>query len=172
MKSTFALLAGATSALVLTFNPSAAVAHDGHGHDLISADLTPSLPTDDPVNGVNPGGLPWQLEEGQVRVRADGRMDVRIEGLEIPRNGTVDNPIAHIHAVLYCGGAAAADSGAQPMTTGVGPGFGNARFRVMLAVPETCADATVLIQPDSPVTPGTRANAYIARAFASSADDD
>jgi hypothetical protein len=171
MKSTFALLAGATSALVLTFNPSAAVAHDGPGHDLIRSGLTPSLPTDDAIDGVNPGGAPWVIEEGMVRVRASGRMDVRIEGLEIPRNGTVDNPVAHIHAVLYCSGAAVADSGAQPMTTGVGPGFGNARFRVMLAVPQTCADATVLIQPDSPVTPGTRANAYIASAFASSDDD-
>jgi len=171
MKSTFALLAGAASALVLTFNPATAVASDGHGHDLIRSGLTPSLPTDDPINGVNPGGLPWHIDEGMVRVRADGRTDVRIEGLEIPRNGTVDNPIARIHAVLYCSGTFAADSGPQTMTTGVGPGFGNARFRVMLAVPQTCADATVLIQPDSPVTPGTRANAYIASAFASNDDD-
>jgi hypothetical protein len=171
MKSTFALLAGATSALVLTFNPSAAVASDGHGYDLIRSDLTPSLPTNDPINGVKPGGLPWQIDEGRVRVRADGRMDVRIEGLEIPRNGTVDNPVAKIHAVLYCDGTFAAESGPQTMTTGVGPGFGDARFRVMVAVPETCDHASVLIQPDNPTAPGTPAPAYIASAFASGDDD-
>lgn len=172
MKSTFVLLAGAASALALTLSPSAAFAHDGHGHLLIRSDLTPSLPTDDPINRVDPGMLPWQIEEGSVRVRANGRMDVRIEGLEITRNGTVDNPIAKIHAVLYCDGAVAADSGPQAMTTGVGPGFGDSRFRVMLAVPETCDNASVLIQPDSPTAPGTPAPAYIASAVGSSADDD
>ena len=39
---------------------------------------------------------------------------------------------------------------------------GDSRFRVMLMVPKTCDDAVVLIQPDSPTTPGTPANAYIA----------
>ena len=170
MRSTFALLAGATSALVLTFNPSAAVAHDGHGHDLIRADLTPSLPTDDAINSIPPGMAPWVIDEGRVRVRANGRMDVRIEGLQVPFDppDVTRNPVPNIHAVLYCGGTAVADSGSHPMTV---PG-GDARFRVMLAVPATCDDATVLIQPDSPTTPGTRAGVYIASAFASSDDDD
>ena len=119
-------------------------------------DFTPSMPTDDPINGVNPGGLPWVLDRGQVRVRDNGRMDVRIQGLQIPRNGGEDNPIPAIDAVLYCGGMAVADSGPQPMTV---PG-GDARFRVHLMVPKTCADATVLISPSTAV-----GLAYIASAM-------
>jgi hypothetical protein len=169
MKSTFVLLAGAASALALTLSPSAAFAQDGHGHNLVRSALTASLPTDDAINNVNPGGLPWQIEEGSVRVRTNGRMDVRIEGLQVTRaDGSADNPVANIHAVLYCGGTVAADSGAHPMSV---PG-GDSLFRVMLTVPGTCADAVVLIQPDSAQTPGTRANAYIASAFASSSEDD
>jgi hypothetical protein len=152
-------LAGVVPVIALALAPTAAVA--GGGDNLIRGNLTASMPTDAPINGVNPGGLPWVIDRGDVRVRETGRMDVRIEGLEIPRNGTFDNPVANIHAVLYCSGVAAAYSGAQPMTTGVGLGFGDARFRVLLTVPETCDDAVVLIQPNNPST-GAPAPAYIA----------
>src|SRR4051812_12526381 len=139
-------MVGATSALVLALAPTAAFAQ-GHGHNLLRGDLTPSMPTDAAINGVNPGGLPWILSRGEVRVRESGRMDVRIRGLQIPRNGGADNPVASIDAVLYCGGVMAADSGPQPMTV---PG-GDARFRVSLMVPSTCDSATVLISPSAAV---------------------
>jgi len=157
---------GAASALALSLAPSAALASHGHhhGHNLIRANLTPSMPTDDPINGVPPGGAPWILQRGSVRVRDNGRMDVRIQGLQIPRNGGADNPIATIDAVLYCGGVMAAHSGPQQMSVP----DGDARFRVFLTVPETCDSATVLIQPvlDPPVT------VYIASAMAMADDED
>lgn len=147
-------IVGAVS--VLALSPSAVLAQGG-GKNLIRADLTPSLPTDAAINGVAPGGLPWILDRGEVRVRANGRTDVRIEGLQIPRNGGADNPVASINAVLYCGGLPAADSGPQPMTV---PG-GDARFRVWLHVPKRCDMATVLISPT-----GAVGRAYIASAVA------
>jgi hypothetical protein len=157
-KLSVAMLA-AGSALVLTLMPAAAQADQGrhHGHNLIRADFTPSMPTDAPINGVNPGGLPWVLDRGQVRWRDNGRVDVRIQGLQIPRNGGEDNPIASIDAVLYCDGMMAADSGPQPMTVP----DGDARFRAMVATPSTCHDATVLISPSAAVNV-----AYIASAMA------
>lgn len=167
-----AALIGALSVLALTLAPASALAHDGGGGDnVIRADLTPSTPTDPPIDGVGPGAKPWILGRGEVRVRESGRMDVRIEGLQIPApfvDPTQDvNPVANIHAVLYCGGAFAADSGSRPMSVPQG----DARFRVGLTVPKTCADAVVLIQPDSAATPGTRVNAYIASAMMSDDED-
>jgi hypothetical protein len=148
LKLSVAMLA-AGSALVLSLVPAAAQADQGrhHGHNLIRADFTPSMPDDAPINGVNPGGLPWVLDRGQVRWRDNGRVDVRLQGLQIPRNGGEDNPIASIDAVLYCDGVMAADSGPQPMSV---PG-GDARFRAMVATPMTCNDATVLISPSAAV---------------------
>jgi hypothetical protein len=145
-------LLGTIPALALTLMPAAAFAGDGGqgshgGHDVIRADLTPSLPTDDAINGVSPGLAPWQISRGEIRVRPNGRMDVRIEGLQIPRNGGADNPIAAIDAVLYCGGVQAADSGPQPMTV---PG-GDARFRVFLDAPRVCDAPSVLISPSTAV---------------------
>ena len=160
---------GAVCALVLALSPSAALARHGghhghghgHGHNLIRADLTPSMPMDPPINEVNPGTLPWILSRGEVRVRESGRMDVRIEGLQIPRNGSADNPVPAVDAVLYCGGVAVADSGAQTLTVP----DGDARFRVFLTVPSTCDSATVLISPSTAV-----GALYIASAMADEED--
>jgi hypothetical protein len=102
-KKLSAALVGAVPALALALTPAPALADNGHhaGHDVIRMDLTPSLPTDDPIVGVSPGGLPWQIQRGEVRIRPDGRTDVRIEGLKVPRaDGTADNPVAMIDAVV------------------------------------------------------------------------
>jgi hypothetical protein len=154
-------LLGTIPALALTLMPAAAFAGDGGqgshgGHDVIRADLTPSLPTDDAINGVSPGLAPWQISRGEVRVRPNGRMDVRIEGLQIPRNGSADNPIAAIDAVLYCAGQPVADSGPQTLSV---PG-GDAEFRVRLGRLPSCTDASVLISPSTAV-----GKAYIASAI-------
>jgi hypothetical protein len=152
---------GACSVLALSLSPAAAFAHGGD--ELIDANLTPSNIDDPPINGVAPGGAPWIIDRGQVRVREDGRMDVRIEGLQIPAaDGSASNPVASINAVLYCGGMAVANSGGQPMSTP----DGDARFRVQLQVPEDCDMASVLISPTALV--GVR---YIASAVADEDDD-
>jgi hypothetical protein len=160
-------IVGTMSALALALSPAAALAHDG-GDNIIKAPLTPSMPApaSPVINGVNPGGLPWIIEKGsRVRVRDNGRMDVRIRGLQVPNfNGGGDaNPVGSIDAVLYCGGMPVADSGPQPMSM---PG-GDARFRVWLDVPRHCDMATVLISPSAAV-----GAVYIASAMAGDHDDD
>jgi hypothetical protein len=156
-------IVGTMSALALALSPAAALAHDG-GDDIIDATLTPSLPSFAPIFHIPPGGKPWILKRGEVRVRDSGRMDVRIKGLQIPDdNGGAANPVGSIDAVLYCGGMQAADSGPHPMST---PG-GDARFRVWLKVPRHCDMATVLISPSAAV-----GKAYIASAMADDEDDD
>ncbi len=141
------LVAVATlSATVLTLMPGA---YASSRHDVIRSDLFPSQTTFPAINGVLPGTLPWVIDRGEVRVRDNGRMDVRIEGLQIPAvDGTASNPVDSINAVLYCDGMPAADSGPQALSV---PG-GDARFRVRnLMVPENCGDPTVLISPTAAV---------------------
>ncbi len=146
---TRALLVAPAATLVLALAPAAsASAHDGGGggggRDLLRADLVPSQPSDPSIVGVAPGRAPWVIGEGEVRVRADGRVRVEIEGLQIPRpDGTKDNPIPAIVASLFCGGALAAQTAPQTLSV---PG-GDAEFRTTLAVPGSCAAATVLISP-------------------------
>ncbi|MGA8211078.1 MAG: hypothetical protein WB441_06805 [Nocardioidaceae bacterium] len=151
---------GALAALGLLLSPTAALAHGG-GDDLVDADLVPSMPADQAIDHVKPGAAPWILGDGKVRVRADGRMDVEIEGLQIPDfQGLGDrNPVTSIRAVLHCGGTAAGDSGPRPMSDPAG----DAKLRVWLSVPRQCAKATVLIKPAG-------ADVYIASAVAGDRD--
>src|SRR3954467_587781 len=153
--------AAVLSALALSVMPGAQASSK---HDLIRADLMGSNPDMPAINGVAPGGAPWVIDRGEVRGRDNGRMDVRIEGLQVPAaDGSASNPVGSINAVLYCGGKAVADSGPHTLTT---PG-GDARFRVHLAVPKHCDMATVLISPTALV--GAR---FIASAVADDEDDD
>lgn len=143
------------AATLLSLSVTAAPALASSKHDVIRADLVPSQPTSGTVNGLPPGAAPWVLDRGEVRVRDDGRMDVRLEGFQIPRpDGTRDNPVASITAVLYCAGTAVADSGPQELSV---PG-GDARFRVEdLMIPKACDAPSVLISPTAAV-----GRAYIA----------
>jgi hypothetical protein len=160
-------LAGATAVLALALNPAAALASSDNGETLIKADLIGST---SPKNGgqaifeVAPGGRDWIVARGEVRVRASGRIDVRLDGLQIPAadnpTGVTSNPVPAITATLYCGGSPAAVSTLQPLTVP----DGDARFRETLAtVPADCQMATVLINPNG------AAGTYIA---SSVPDDD
>lgn len=146
-----AVAAAALLSLAATATPALA----SSPHDVVRADLVPSQPTFGPVNGLAPGALPWVLDRGEVRVRDNGRMDVRLEGFQVPRpDGSRDNPVASITAVVYCGGVAVADSGPQALSVP----DGDARFRVEgLMIPSRCDAASVVISPTAAV-----GRAYIA----------
>jgi hypothetical protein len=155
-------LACTASALALVLTPVAVSAHDS-GDRLVEGRFTPSLPTDPPIAGVRAGGAPWVLGRSSVTLRENGRLDVRLVGLQIPRaDGTKDNTVGQITAGVFCGGTLAARSAPQPLTVP----DGDARFRVWLDVPETCDMATVLISP------AANAGVYIASATATHDDED
>ncbi|HEY6638574.1 MAG TPA: hypothetical protein VIZ61_12895 [Solirubrobacterales bacterium] len=130
----------------------------GHpGGQLIRESLAPSVPTDPTFHGVAPGGSPWVLKEGSVRLSGD-RLDLRVKGLVIPvapGNGT-PGPVNTISASLYCGAdsdtMAAATTGQVPIGRD-----GDARIRDnSFDVPSTCLAPVILVNPN-----GSAAN-YIA----------
>jgi hypothetical protein len=45
---------------------------------LINESLAPSQPTDPTFHGVTPGGAPWVLKRGEVRLKRDGKLDLRV----------------------------------------------------------------------------------------------
>ncbi|MBV8948847.1 MAG: hypothetical protein JOZ95_25725 [Solirubrobacterales bacterium] len=127
----------------------------GHGLALIDESIAPSQPTDPTFHGVKPGGAPWVLKAGRVRLTSDGRLDLEVRGLVIPTTGTA-SPVTTITASLYCG----ADADATPAgTTQSVPisSTGNARIRDRtLTVPSTCLAPVILVHPNGIAT------AYIA----------
>lgn len=165
------LLAAAVVALPLAFATGAFGAsdqrhhrHSGdfgrrhHGGALLHASIAPSVPADPAFHGVTPGGAPWVLTRGEVRLSRDGRFDLVVRGLVLP-TGTfagTPGPVTTISASLYCGAdasTAAADTTQQvPISR-----QGNARIEDRsFMVPATCLAPVILVHPNGVAT------AYIA----------
>jgi hypothetical protein len=121
-----------------------------HGAPLIEESLAPSQPTDPTFHGVSPGGLPWALKRGEVRLKSDGKFELRVKGLVIPDPPGDGTPggVTTISASLYCGADAdrtAADTTEQvPISR-----EGDARIKdKSFSVPDTCLAPVILVHPN------------------------
>jgi hypothetical protein len=116
------------------------------GHGVFRASLVGSLPTDPAIHGVTPGGAPWALERGAVRLKRDGRLRLRVEGLVIPppRGTNTAGGVTTITASLFCGSATpAATTGAVPLSQA-----GDARIDERLTLSGVCLAPVVLVHPN------------------------
>jgi hypothetical protein len=143
-----------TSAAVLAIvglTAGPALADGSSGHSLLRAPLMGSSPTGPTIAGVVPGGAPWANGPSNVRVREDGRITVKIQGLVIPSLGI--SPIHSVVATLVCDNMVKASTKAFALSDA-----GNGSVRDMISVPRHCDDPVVLIQIAG-------RNAYIASTF-------
>ena len=152
-----------------------ALAHDGggsgggghHGGDVLRAGLAGSTkPTT--IFGIQPGSRNWVVRRGDVRVRRDGRIKVRVRGLVFAPGeiGAGTNPLPGIAASLFCNGTAAGTTHVFPFSP-----QGDARIRDQLpAPPQPCANPTVLLNPAPAGTAVT--GTYIASSVPQMEDDD
>ena len=149
------IVALSTLALALALGASTAVArtsHHGrtgarHGGTVLKSEVFGSQTTGPVLFGVAPGGAPWVIDKGDAKVRADGRVEARLDGLVIPTapsNGT--NPIPQIAATVYCNGAAVGTTTAVPFSPA-----GDARIDDTLGtpLPSPCLAPAVLFNPAS-----------------------
>lgn len=124
-----------------------------HGGSLVRSDdligvQAPFLGSANPVHGVNGGGLPWVLDEGELRVKADGRVRMEVEGLVIdPAANSANaglNPSPVFKVVVSCangdGTFTKVSSETTPATT-----TGDASLRTHIALPTTCNDPVAFI---------------------------
>jgi len=51
----------------------------GNGNTLLRSTLAPSVPGDPTFHGVNPGGAPWVLQRGEVRLKRNGQFRLRLQ---------------------------------------------------------------------------------------------
>lgn len=140
------LAAVAAASLIPT---SAAVAHeprhsDHRAHDLLRAPIAGSLTTDPAIFGVKPGGAPWVIDRGNARVRTDGRLEVRVEGLVIPPPAQPNiNPVPRLSASLACNGKVVATTRQVPFSRS-----GDARIKAWVKVPKRCIAPVVMLNPN------------------------
>jgi len=104
-----------------------------------------------PLRNVPGGGAPWIIDEGQVRLKENGDLRVRVGGLVIvPTFGSIGgtNPVPQFFATLSCldpgtGAVHNFDTPTFPATMA-----GDAESKVTLALPDTCVAPIVLIRGD------------------------
>jgi hypothetical protein len=144
-----------------------ALADRGHGHDgdrdrgerhaktLLFSRVAPTVPTDPAVHGVAPGGAPWVIDEGSVRLRSDGRLHVEVEGLVIPTRGNT-NPVSKLAASLFCAGDAPVAS-TDPVDFSP---QGDAEIEATLDLPRKCLAAVVLLRVNDASGPYIAASGF------------
>jgi hypothetical protein len=146
-----AALAGSATSAVTATGHEGGKAGDNHGRHrgatVLEATMAPSVPADPMIHGVAAGNAPWVLRRGDVRLRGDGRIRVRVRGLVIPvapGNGT-PGPVVTVDASLYCG------NDTTPVgTTAQVPisRAGNARMSGRFTLPAKCLAPVVLVHPN------------------------
>jgi hypothetical protein len=125
-----------------------------HGRPVIKESLAPSQPSDPTFHGVSPGTTPWVVQRGEVRLKGDGKLNLRVKGLVIPNppgDGT-PGPVNTISASLYCGAdteTTAADTTQQVTISR----RGDARIHdTSFNVPASCLAPVILVHPNGDLT--------------------
>jgi hypothetical protein len=108
-----------------------------------------------PVRGLNGGGLPWMLNRASGRLRSDGRIDVRVEGLVLARRAPVPanlqgtNPIPQFRAIVSCltpaAGGTAVSTVNVPTALAPASADGDARISDRVALPSPCIAPIVFV---------------------------
>ncbi len=157
MRSKFLALTAATvmAGTALTLSSTAASADDG-GHRLIRfesmmGNARPAVGAAGAVRGINAGGLPWVVAEAEGEVRADGRVNVEVEGLLIDPNDPAaialnlggTNPAPTFKVVVSCETMSGVVNVSTPAVAG-GP-TGTAEFEAKVALPSMCANPIVFV---------------------------
>jgi hypothetical protein len=104
-----------------------------------------------PIRGINGGGIPWRLDDAKVVLTTDGHLTVKVEGLVLATGANAgSNPIGSFMAIVSClrsdASIANVASAAFPATTGPATaGGGNAKFEGDVALPDPCIAPIVFV---------------------------
>lgn len=116
---------------------------DRSGHhertDLLRSSVAGSQLDDKPVFGAAPGGAPWVIDRGSIRLDQDGRLRVKVRGLVIP---DVGNPVPELSASVACNGEVVDTTAVVPFSPD-----GDARIRTRVMLPDRCIAPVVMLNP-------------------------
>lgn len=104
-----------------------------------------------PLRGINGGGIPWELTDASGELRANGHLEISVEGLVLAAGANAgSNPIANFRGVVSCvtdtGAFVNVQTGLFPATTGpASAGGGNAEIEADLVLPQPCIAPIIFV---------------------------
>jgi hypothetical protein len=113
----------------------------------------PFVGSANPIRGLSGGGLPWQISEGEGELKANGSLEVEVEGLVLldgppvppERRGT--NPVPEFRAVVSCLTIVDGVAGTTNVSTGTFPASpsGDSEIEAKVALPQPCIAPIVFV---------------------------
>ena len=104
-----------------------------------------------PLRGINGGGIPWTLTDGFGQLRANGHLEITVEGLVLAAGAnTGSNPSPTFRGLVSCVNADGTFTNVLtdpfPATTGPASlGGGNATIVADLVIPQPCIAPIVFV---------------------------
>jgi len=104
-----------------------------------------------PIRGVNGGGLPWTIGSGTGELSSSGHLEIKVQGLVFAAGpNTGRNTVASFRAIVSC---LASDGSTQNVTTDPFPatlgaaseGGGNAKIEANLSLPQPCIAPIIFV---------------------------
>jgi hypothetical protein len=117
----------------------------------------PFVGTANPIRGVNGGGLPWQIAEGQGELSSNGRLEVEVQGLVLLNAAPVPpalrgtNPIPSFRAIVSCLTIVGGSPATANVVTGPFPATstGDSEIEATVALPHPCFAPIVFVGPSA-----------------------
>jgi hypothetical protein len=104
-----------------------------------------------PMRGINGGGIPWAIGEASGELKANGHLEISVQGLVLAAGANAgSNPVANFAAIVSCvksdGTFANIQTGLFPATTGpASAGGGNAEIETDVTLPQPCIAPIVFV---------------------------
>jgi hypothetical protein len=154
------LLAATLSMLGTVAISPAATAKDGRDKvkapKILEFDTMVGVPqaltgTQQPIRGINGGGLPWTIGGASGELKANGRLEIAVAGLVFAAGpNTGSNTVTSFRAVVSCltADGSVVNVSTPPVPATIGPassGGGDAAFEGDLALPQPCIAPIVFV---------------------------
>ncbi len=107
--------------------------------------------TQNPIRGIDGGGLPWTLSSAKGELKGSGKLEINIQGLVFAAGPNVGkNTVSDFRAIVSClksdGTVDNVVSGLFPATTGAAvDGGGDAQIETTLTLPQPCLAPIVFV---------------------------
>ncbi len=107
--------------------------------------------TQNPIRGVNGGGLPWVIGSGTGELSTTGHLEIKVQGLVLAAGPNIGkNPVSSFRAIVSC---LKSDGSVQnemtdpfPATLGLASeGGGNAKIEADLSLPQPCIAPIIFV---------------------------